>query len=358
MFSMTETKGYPKNIMKLILAIVSVILITVITMGAVFDAAMKNITLIRIDEFDGVYEEETVKTRKSTVEEFLKENEISVGVADTVSRELQSELTDGDEVTVRRGRIIQLSDGGAVASVAATRATVGGVLEETGIVLNERDTVTPSLDTAVTKDTAIVIDRITVSEVTETEPVSYTTKKQYDKTMQRGKTVVKQKGVNGEKAVCYSVTAKNGEIISKEKISDSITKEPVTEIIVIGSKSAAKPKALAASANTVKDFSFSKQLTVTATAYSTGLAENGGNTLTAYGLKPQYGVVAVDPRVIPLGTKLYIESADGGKSWSYGYCIAGDTGGAIKGSRIDLCFNTVSECNSFGRRSAVVYVLD
>ena len=57
------------------------------------------------------------------------------------------------------------------------------------------------------------------------------------------------------------------------------------------------------------------------------------------GLTPGFGIVAVDPTVIPLGTKLYIESPDGGKSWTYGYCIAGDTGGAIKGNRVDLCYN-------------------
>ena len=76
------------------------------------------------------------------------------------------------------------------------------------------------------------------------------------------------------------------------------------------------------------------------------------------GLTPGYGIVAVDPRVIPLGTKLYIESTDDGKSWSYGYCLAGDTGGAIKGNRVDLCYNTQYECIQFGRRNATVYIIE
>lgn len=77
---------------------------------------------------------------------------------------------------------------------------------------------------------------------------------------------------------------------------------------------------------------------------------------TATGIKPQRGVVAVDPKVIPLGSRLYIESMDGLPS--YGYAYAGDTGGAIKGNRIDLFHNTPAECRSFGRRNVRVYILD
>ena len=72
----------------------------------------------------------------------------------------------------------------------------------------------------------------------------------------------------------------------------------------------------------------------------------------------QYGVIAVDPKVIPLGSRVYIESSDGGKSWVYGFAVAADTGGAIKGNKIDLCYNTRAECLQFGRRSATVYILD
>lgn len=79
-----------------------------------------------------------------------------------------------------------------------------------------------------------------------------------------------------------------------------------------------------------------------ATAYS------GGGT-TASGMAAAVGRVAVDPRVIPLGTRLYIES--------YGYAVAADTGGAIKGNRIDLYMNSESACNSFGRRNVTVHVL-
>ena len=92
--------------------------------------------------------------------------------------------------------------------------------------------------------------------------------------------------------------------------------------------------------------------TFEATAYDDSPESQGkwvGKTATP-GLKPQVGVIAVDPRVIPLGTKLYVEG--------YGKCLAGDTGGAIKGHRLDLFFNTKSEVKNWGRKKVKVYKLD
>lgn len=91
--------------------------------------------------------------------------------------------------------------------------------------------------------------------------------------------------------------------------------------------------------------------TFEATAYDDSPESQGkwvGKTATP-GLKPQVGVIAVDPRVIPLGTKLYVEG--------YGKCVAGDTGGAIKGNRLDLFFNTKSEVYNWGRKKVKVYKL-
>ncbi|MBV9233573.1 MAG: 3D domain-containing protein [Candidatus Eremiobacteraeota bacterium] len=86
-------------------------------------------------------------------------------------------------------------------------------------------------------------------------------------------------------------------------------------------------------------------LTMVATAYTAECGGCGG--MTAIGRRAGYGIVAVDPRVIPLGTRLYISG--------YGPAIAGDTGGAILGNRIDLGFNTLRDALLFGRRSVTVY---
>lgn len=94
-----------------------------------------------------------------------------------------------------------------------------------------------------------------------------------------------------------------------------------------------------------------KIFSMEATAYTDDVASQGkwvGQTAT--GMKPQVGVVAVDPKIIPLGTKLYVEG--------YGLAIAGDVGGAIKGHRIDLFMNTSRECYDFGRRRVKVRVIE
>ena len=93
---------------------------------------------------------------------------------------------------------------------------------------------------------------------------------------------------------------------------------------------------------------YSSVMSMEATAYlpTDGSAEG----LTAMGIPATYGIVAVDPRIIPLGTKVYIPG--------YGEALAADTGGAIKGYKIDLCMETYEECMNFGRRDITVYVLE
>ncbi len=92
---------------------------------------------------------------------------------------------------------------------------------------------------------------------------------------------------------------------------------------------------------------YSRVLTMQASAYSAQDPGNGNYTATGSRLKK--GIVSVDPKLIPLGTKLYIEG--------YGYAVADDVGGAIKGHRIDLAYDSRSEALQFGRQTVKVYVL-
>jgi len=109
-------------------------------------------------------------------------------------------------------------------------------------------------------------------------------------------------------------------------------------------------------ANAISDFSYSEVYTMEATAYTAGPESTGkrpgmpGYGITASGMHVQPGVIAVDPRLIPLGTHVYVKG--------YGYSIAADTGGAIKGRRIDVYMETLSQAYQWGRRSVKVYILD
>ena len=88
--------------------------------------------------------------------------------------------------------------------------------------------------------------------------------------------------------------------------------------------------------------------TCNATAYSGGVA-------TASGYPVGVGNIAVDPSVFPYGTRMYVETTDG--SWVYGMAVARDTGGAIKGHKLDLWFTSYGEACAFGRQDCTVYVL-
>ena len=125
------------------------------------------------------------------------------------------------------------------------------------------------------------------------------------------------------------------------KIKPNVPKERIVEKKTEGVK------------ETKKEASPNKELigTFEATAYTDNVQSQGkwvGQTAT--GRKPQVGVIAVDPKVIPLNTKLYVEG--------YGEAVAGDVGGAIKGKRVDLFHNTQSECKSFGRRKGKIWRLN
>lgn len=92
---------------------------------------------------------------------------------------------------------------------------------------------------------------------------------------------------------------------------------------------------------------YSRSIIMTATAYT---ADNGCGNTTYSGHSLRRGLVAVDPRVIPLGSRLYIQG--------YGYAIADDVGGAIKGNRIDLAFESLGGAMQFGVRKVTVYIVD
>lgn len=181
--------------------------------------------------------------------------------------------------------------------------------------------------------------------------IPFTETKRADSNLTAGEEVVAQKGVNGKRSETYNVTYVDGVMQDKTLVNTVTTKQPVTQIVNEGGA------AVTLASRGGEDVGrYSQILTMTATAYTGDVACTGkSDGITATGVQAKKGVVAVDPNVIPLGSKLYIESSDG--SYVYGTAVAADTGGAIKGNKIDLCFNTYQEAVNFGRKSVKVYVL-
>lgn len=194
-------------------------------------------------------------------------------------------------------------------------------------------------------------EAVLYKEITVDEAVNFNTVKRLNTSLEAGYTNTVREGIQGEKKATYRVKYEKGVEVSRELVFEYVTAAPVDKIVEYGNKFASKD----APVNTGK-LDYKYVITCEATAYDLSPEENGGYAgQSATGVPLDKGVIAVDPRVIPLGSRVYIEALDG--SWSYGYAVAADTGGAIKGNRVDLCYRTQYECVQFGRRQCRVYVL-
>ena len=172
-------------------------------------------------------------------------------------------------------------------------------------------------------------------------PIPYAVNYEFSRTVGPGRLVKVQHGVDGEIRKTYNVTFKDGKPVSKSLVQ-SEKDEPVDALIYMGREGFQPSR---------HSFTRGRVLRMKASAYDPSPATIGPGATgrTATGMRAAFGVVAVDPRVIPLGSLLYIEG--------YGFAIASDTGGDIKGNRIDLCYDRRRRALNFGRQTVTVHVL-
>lgn len=292
-------------------------------------------------------------------------------------------------------------------TVRTAPCTVGELLEANGIRVGSNDIVTPDVDDWLSDSSQITVTRVSYETVTETEDIPFSVEVQYDSQMLKGQQEIARYGENGEKSLEYRVEEHDGEEVSRELVKEEEVKAPINCIVKQGIRiaqntqekkaSSEESKTTVASSQTLpssqpesestggelstagrsqvwsvpagitddtenkiitagdgSSYEYTAVIDVTATAYHR--VEDGGE-ITASGTVTQYGTIAVDPRVIPLGSRLYVVSDGGDQSWSYGPGLAEDTGGLIKGTKIDLFFMTGDEANDFGIRPAKVYIL-
>ncbi len=173
--------------------------------------------------------------------------------------------------------------------------------------------------------------------VTKTIPSSV--RYEFSRTVGRGRLVKKQDGAPGSLTRTYRLIERNGQVVGKELLKEERV-EPKPTLYLMGKTGWETSRS---------GFTRGRVLTLKATGYDPSPGQNGGVSRTRVGTVPGFGQVAVDPRVIPLRTLLYIEG--------YGFAIANDTGGAIKGHRIDLCFESRAQAMRFGRQTVRVHVL-
>lgn len=299
-------------------------------------------------------------TTADTVGDFFDNEDITLTEHDVVSVDKDIEIEDRLTIKIEKAFPITVMDGNNKQEIWTTSGTVKELLNKKDIILNDLDRVEPSLETTLTAKGTVEITRVEkVTDVVEEEQ-GFSTVKKSDATMKKGTEKVVSEGKPGMVEKQYEVTLENGKEVDRKLIKETVKSEPQERIVAIGTK-VEEPKTVASAPKSSSPELVSrsgknsggKTLYMQATAYNwdCNSCDGRGITSTGYNLKKNpHGVIAVDPNVIPLGTRVYIEG--------YGHYVARDTGGAIKGNKIDIHMPTLKQARNFGGKKVKVTILD
>jgi uncharacterized protein YabE (DUF348 family)/3D (Asp-Asp-Asp) domain-containing protein len=288
----------------------------------------------------------------------LAENQVILGRHDVI-------ITAENEIEVVRGFGVDVTADGQTITVGTTGATVSELLERVGITLGKDDAVNHQLDFEVARGDDIVVSRVEFRERTDIELITYDTTFEYSNNVAIGDSVVTD-GQHGEFTLVYYEKFVDGEVVSSQVISSGVTKEPVTRVVTRG-------RALGTPVST-REFpevrlengrpvDFVAKHTGTATAYTFYEISSWSTGQTASGRKLEVGTVAVDPRIIPYGSLLYIVTTCGSRV--YGTAVAADTGGFVHKRNpaiADVFFGFTRDCYlralQWGTQNVDVYVIN
>ncbi len=220
--------------------------------------------------------------------------------------------------------------------VSTDSETVGELLEELSATIDSEYLLEDYNETdAVTDMMTISLTSVTEKIVATTDVVPYKTIEKASTELKPGERRVVQEGQEGQTSTVNKEVYHGNKLVSSEFVETKVITSTVDEIIEIGAS------------NVIDGMTYKKAIKSKVTAYTP--YDAGCNGITATGARATKGVVAVDPSVIPLGSKVYVPG--------YGVAIAADTGGAIKGNRVDVCYETKNEAFSWGVQNVTVYVL-
>ncbi|HHW32250.1 MAG TPA: DUF348 domain-containing protein [Clostridiaceae bacterium] len=299
-----------------------------------------------------------LKTMKNTVEEVLEEAGVEVVPDDYISVPLDSILhkTKINDIQIKKAVPVYVEVDGQEIKLMSCKETVKDALAAGGINLSPLDRLEyADLDDIVVENMKLKIVRVDVREVNEEIPIPYQVVMRENDKLEHGKEKVVRQGEEGVEQKTYKVVYEDGKEVKRELLIQKILSAPIDKIVEIGTMLTYKT----ARGDTIR---YSKVLNMRATAYTSSFEDTGKNPdhpqfgITYTGIKAKKGVIAVDPKVIPLGTKVYVEVA--GSTPDYGYAVAADIGGAIKGDLIDLYFEDVETVRSWGIKRVKVYILE
>lgn len=302
---------------------------------------------------------------EGTVAQAVKAAGMTISANDKVSLSSNTQRIPDTKIQISEWYSVNFNIRGKKSVKQVPAGTVQEALDFLGVKMGKNDVLNVSKDKKISDNFNITVQTVTHKDVESTETISYKTINKDTSELYKGETKVDTDGENGVRTIVTRETYINGKLSSKKEVSNKITKEAVNEVVLNGTAekvSKVQTNSGSISVNETdkkltdvngKTVSYSRVLTGSGTAYT---APAGASTST--GRLAQYGVVAVNPNVIPYGSNLYIVSNDG--EIVYGYAVAGDTGGAMMaGDAIcDLYYPTFDDCSVFGRRDITIYVLN
>lgn len=305
---------------------------------------------------DGNEQPDYIFTNKTEARDILAEQGIETLPTDKI--DFMGVSGQYGEISITRSFPVTIQADGKMGSYFVLGGTVAEAIQSAGIPLGDDDIVNLDLDAEVKKDDNIVINRVEYKTYSKTETVEYKVIDKLSPLIRKGRSKLLSEGSNGKKELLVEEKYIDGKLKETNIIEEYTIVEAVDQVMLRGAKVAASPMTAFAGYELDENGvpkNYKKVLSnQVATAYSAAKKGMWGSS----GLPAVTGYVAVDPTVIPYGTKLYIATPD--NSFVYGYCIAGDTGtGLVEGViDVDLMFDSYRESCLFGKKKVNIYILE
>lgn len=278
------------------------------------------------------------ETREKSIGDFIKVHAIDYDKgSDSLDTSEDTAITGDLKITITKAVSIPVTCDGTTNTVTTTPLTVAELLHKSGITPDSDDIVEPAPDHLLVRGDKITVTRVEVRSESEVLTTPYSSETIYDSSVPIGDVRITQNGQDRKVTKTYSVTYHDGAEFSRELVSTTEDQPLMNEVTSIGTNmNTGVPAGL----------QYTRVLQgVRAVAYW-----YDGSPVGSYGLPCTYGTCAVDPDVIPLGTRLYIEN--------YGYAIANDVGSGVQGYTVDLFMEDSDQPYMWGAHTVTVYILD
>ena len=294
-----------------------------------------------------------ITTFRSSLANALRDGNIAITPKDKVIPRIETHIENGNKIFIKRAVDVSVHVDGKEIKIRSAENNISEMLKAEKITLAEKDKIFPSKDKGLQNGLKIAITRVDAKVEVKIQNLDFDTVMKNDDSLEKGMTKTIQDGLIGSKTLSFNVSYENDKEISRNLVTEIVTQNPITKIVAVGTLGVVN-------SNRGGKLYYTNNIKVKATAYSANYSSTGKSPgdydfgVTSTGTRAKrtadgFSSIAVDPRVIPLGTKLYVPG--------YGCAIAEDVGGGIKGNSIDVYFDSDSEALNWGERWMSVYIL-